>query len=205
MAPVLPHLADEIQLHRKDVDSTLSVMQQRWSHSRQFLHERQWADATLLRTTFLDCVAIRKYLHTHTQLSSHDLKERDLILEVQSTDDVTENLDDMRSMLGELLGCASLAVKTVGGQDGVDNWSLSPLPSIKRLVQKPPWLEAETEEEDADGVEELEVLRPYLSGGAEFRFETPMTAKLSCLRCRLFRAESEGALCSRCAQVVSMH
>ena len=206
IAPVLPHLADEVHLHRNDVDSKTSIMKQRWSVSSGFLTDPEIQKAAHLRRAFQDCLLIRKYLFTHTQLSSHDLKELDLKMEISGNDETMSQsyLIDVRDILAELLGCASLTLEPVPeSHEAPSDWTLSPLPSIKRLVEKPAWAVTEDDADEPAVAEEMEILTPHLSDGAEFRFQTEKTIKHSCLRCRLFRAGSEGALCTRCSRIVN--
>ena len=230
VAPVLPHLADEVNLHlnRDDDDAPVSVMRKTWNAALESVGRD--VEAARMQRIFTDSLFLRKYLFIQTKLSNDDLKEIDIVVEIGSphsristmTTDMTTtttetmSIGEIRDVLGELLRCATLTVDLVSENDKsspITGWNLPPLPSIKRVVQTP----ASEEEEDREDVpskvaveeeeeeeKEMEVLTPYFSDGSEFRFVTRKTEKTRCLRCRLFRCvESDETLCSRCRNIVA--
>lgn len=217
IAPVLPHLADEVNLYlqRDKVDLHFDTDKNNLisSELKQSVMKRSWSDSVLstdnsihssnLKNVFKDCLIIRKYLFTQTKMSSDDLKEIDLSVEIGAIygAESVPKLNDMRGILGELLGCSELSLNGVA-----ESWSMEPLASVKRVYQKPVVVESDDEDMESavgDTEEEVEILTPHLADGTEFRFLTQKTAKLRCLRCRLFRSESDGALCSRCQKIVA--
>jgi len=111
-------------------------------------------------------------------------------------------------LLTELLGCATLDTRIVDDGDcSITGWTLQQLPSVKRLIERPAVVDYD-ESIDADrvveSIEEVEILTPHLEDGTEFRFKTQKTAKSACLRCRLFRAEADATLCTRCLNIVGV-
>ena len=205
-------MADEFHHHRKDIrESDVSVMKLRWLTANDIINQVSSTSQSRNGRIFRDSLAVRKYVFTHTQLTSHDLKGMDIALEVGGGNVGESELKTLKELLTELLGCATLDIRLVDDGDcSVTGWTLPPLPSVKRLIERPAVVDDDNDDESIDAdrvvesIEEVEILTPHLEDGTEFRFQTQKTAKSACLRCRLFRAEADATLCTRCLDIVGV-
>merc|ERR1712142_9446 len=142
IAPILPHMADEFHHHRQDIrESDVSVMKLRWLTANDIINQVSSTSQSRMGRMFRDSLVVRKYVFTHTQLTSHDLKGMDIALEVGGGNVGESQLKTLKELLTELLGCATLDIRLVDDGDySVTGWTLPPLPSVKRLIERQLWL-----------------------------------------------------------------